>query len=282
VYFAAGSIGAALFVELPRPLDSMAPTPCPHFGQSIAPAGDVNADHFADFVIGCPAGIPGGAVSSAPARAFVMLGAPAFPRLSVAVPLRPPMGTDMGSSFGHLVAGVGNVTGTRRTIVAVGDETTANHLHLFEFGGEAPPVPSALPLPMGLLGLLPSLTSLRPLSAMVGLGDVNRDGHGDYLLAFGHVATPLVVLVPSRQAPSRLFPSILADPIVSLTGAGDFEADGFDDFAVGVRLAPGGGRVLLYPGAASYGPMLSPSVGAFILAEPAGRARYGLSLAAGR
>lgn len=77
------------------------------------------------------------------------------------------------------------------------------------------------------------------------VGDVDRDGFGDLAILLPHRATVYLwhgSAQPSAQALSIMYQGELDDVGVALSTAGDFNRDGFSDFAVSARRA----LILLY------------------------------------
>lgn len=231
-------------------------------GQAVASLGDINGDGWLDLGVGAPgtnalftgAGAltiyPGDGSSDRPGAGFVY-------RF---------FGDQLDEGMGAAVAGVGDVNGDGLDDFVVGSpgwDLGANQdvgrvfVHL---GRNGTPDPSA--------ELRGSQAGGRFGAAVAGAGDVNGDGYADILVGVplfddanridsGQVqiyfggpgtqfdTTPDVTLAPTA-AQSR-FGS-------SLAGVGDFNADGFADFVVGVPNATvgqsGEGAGLLYLGSA--------------------------------
>jgi FG-GAP repeat len=141
-----------------------------HFGQSVAGAGDVNADGFADIIIGAPTYDTG--------RVFVYHGSAAGPSLSPDFMVkngRTP--ADLGTS----VAGVGDVNGDGFGDVAVGAPRT---------GDTANPAEGSVRVYYGGahgLGSQPGFTVTETHAndlfggSVAGAGDVNGDGFPDVI-----------------------------------------------------------------------------------------------------
>ncbi|HEV8320470.1 MAG TPA: VCBS repeat-containing protein, partial [Myxococcota bacterium] len=85
------------------------------FGDSVAPAGDVNGDGFGDIVVGAPLNDAAGTIAG---RAYVYLGGPGA--TIEPTPDGTLTGASAGDSFGYSVAGAGDVNGDGFDDVVVG------------------------------------------------------------------------------------------------------------------------------------------------------------------
>ncbi len=218
------------------------------FGGSVASAGDLNGDGFADVVVGAP-----GAFSGA-GRAYVYLGSasglPATPSTTL---------TGGGGAFGSAVAGAGDVNGDGYTELVVGAPDLggfAGHSYAF-LGGAAGP------------SATPSVTLTAPDGAnghfgisLASLGDVNGDGYGDVVVGASHfnqltgrahVYLGGAMGLSTTPATSLTGPDLVGGNFgVSVAGAGDVHGDGFADLIVGASGAAGGaGRAFVYSGGAA-------------------------------
>jgi hypothetical protein len=229
------------------------------FGTSVATAGDVNGDGYADVIVGAP----GYSVNFQDfGAAFLYLGSASGPAAS---PFWRGDALHSGGAFGSSVATAGDTNGDGYADILVGDHeysgTSVSQGAVVLYRGSAsdPPLQwKVLPgvHPNGHFGISVSTA-----------GDVNGDGHADILI--GQVAT-------SSLQRARIYlgsatgPTTTADWTVAGSGgfgnavaaAGDVNGDGYSDVIVGANLYDNGesdeGRALLYLGAAS-GPTLTSS-----------------------
>ncbi len=150
-----------------------APTGSDQFGLSVAGAGDVNGDGFADVLIGA------NGTDGSRGAAFVYLGSAAGLPTTPAVRLSNP-DNGAGGEFGAAVAGLGDVNGDGYADVVVGarraaDVRGAAYFYLGGSGGLAT-TPSPLFDPAALAAS--DEFGIR----VAGAGDVNGDGYADALV----------------------------------------------------------------------------------------------------
>lgn len=208
-------------------------------GYWIDDAGDVNADGYADLLIGT---LPHG--DDAPYVGVV--GGPNGDLIGIL------NGDDL---FGQCVAGVGDLNGDGHDDILVGvahdstNATRAGAAHVFSgryLTDSTPPLILQTHLGTSAEGRL----GWRVASA----GDIDDDGVGDILIGSqreGCSVSPAagIVRVFSGQTGAllRTVSSAACDGFgASLDGVGDVDLDGFDDFIVGA--SAGAGRAIVYSG----------------------------------
>jgi hypothetical protein len=239
------------------------------FGDSVASAGDVNGDGYADFLVGAEmlggSGGPGAAhlfLGEATPNASDYNGATAARRIDLP-------GPDPGiPAYGDVVRSVGDVDGDGYADFVVG-AGNANVAHIY-FGSAAPSAADwgAAASARRIDVTSPDGASGQFGSAAAGAGDVNGDGYGDFLvgaLAAGSnlgaahlyyggsaptaagwngVSPPERVDLVSPDGSSGSFGGALAS-------AGDIDGDGYSDFLVGATGANSlAGAAHLYRGQA--------------------------------
>jgi hypothetical protein len=186
------------------------------FGLSVASAGDVNGDGYADVLVGSGyTSIYGGSV-------YLYLGGASGPS-TTPVTLSNPRGT---GAFGDVVAGAGDVNGDGFADVIIGgfnnmDPTEGAYLYL---GG-----PGGLSKPTALSPGAPQFGW--PVS---GAGDVNGDGYADVLVSA--LYSDLVSVYFGGPSGLSTMPQSIILPMNNsarnLAGAGDVNGDGFGDVAM--------------------------------------------------
>lgn len=147
--------------------------PFTQFAASLAAAGDVNGDGFADIVVGAP-----GANNNLGA-AYVYLGGASG--LSSA-PARTYTGSTGFGGVGHAVAGAGDTDGDGYADLAVGSfdyGAQVGAVYLYRGGPGGPASTPALTMPSGAVNDGFG-------TALAGLGDVNGDGYADLLAGAPH------------------------------------------------------------------------------------------------
>ncbi len=199
------------------------------FGTSVAFAGDVNADGFDDLVLGSPDS------SSGFGYVNVHLG-------SVTGPAEAPDLTWTGEvvydGFGQAVAGAGDIDGDGYADIVVGADGFESYTGraLVYLGGAVGP--AATPATT-LVGEYPFDEFGR---AVAGVGDVDGDGFGDVVIGapFATTFAGRAYLYMGSAAGLSAFPattwsggSEYATLGVSVAGAGDVDADGYDDVVIG-------------------------------------------------
>jgi len=204
------------------------------FGYSVAGAGDVDGDGFDDLIVG---GQPDANTPQPIGHVRVLSGSDG----SILLDIVGPVGT---SRLGCSVAGPGDVDGDGVPDILAGDwrdHTVINQagsVSLFS-GADG----SLLAIHYG------DLNSDRLGLNVSGAGDVNGDGTPDLLAsspwANGSLADVGMVRVWSGADGSVLY-TIYGDATLDFfggdaAGVGDFDADGFDDFAVGAFADDDGG-----------------------------------------
>jgi hypothetical protein len=222
-----------------------------YFGRSVAGAGDVNGDGYADVLVGADGADPSG--RSDAGVAYVYLGGAAG--LS-ATTHRAFEGAAMDDNFGYSVAGAGDINGDGYADVLVGAYTADPNSRT-----DAGAVYVALGSSTGL-----ATTPQRTLTgfaggdylghSVAGAGDVNGDGYADVVVgahdtapsgrtsagaAYVHLGGPSGL----SSTPQRTFTGALMDDRLgwSAAGAGDVNGDGYADIVVGATGVDFSGRM---------------------------------------
>jgi MYXO-CTERM domain-containing protein len=211
------------------------------FGRSIAAAGDIDGDGFADVVVGSPL-FDEGQVDEGRVAVFrgIAGGLSAVPSLNL-------YGNQPGARFGQALAGVGDVNGDGFADVAVGapgydSPSVADAGALFIYHGASPGLGKT---PSTLIPGVKTLRGTAGLGASVSrAGDLNKDGFSDLVVGFQGAQSAWVFygscqgILPTQVIPDgekernaktpRLFPWVKGLGR-AVAGGGDINGDGFPD-----------------------------------------------------
>jgi hypothetical protein len=222
-------------------------------GISVASAGDVNGDGYADVVIG------GGQVR-------VYLGSATGLATDPVAVMKPPSNNAAGEDFGSRVASAGDVNGDGYgdiVVTSYGERT----VYLFLGGPDGPSKkPSATITGPGAKGNFGY--------SVASAGDVNGDGYAD--LVVGEAGSVFVYLGSATglaTAPSATLTGSAAGSFGdAVAGAGDVNGDGYADIVVG---ASGSASAYLYLGGSAG----LAATSAAVLTGPDAQGRFGGSVA---
>lgn len=215
------------------------------FGFSVSSAGDVNADGFADVVVGSRNGDPDGTAS-------IFHGSPAG---IVRVAARQLSGVATRGTFGNSVAGAGDVNGDgyADVVVAAFGEDVGGRAQV---GTASIYLGSAAGIPASRAAVLEG-TAARDFfgHAVASAGDVNGDGFSDVIVGsvdaspggragagyakIFHGSANGVSTIAARTIEGVLAEDQLGSAVAS---PGDVNGDGFGDLAIGAGSASPGGR----------------------------------------
>jgi hypothetical protein len=261
------------------------------FGESVASAGDVNGDGFADVVVGAYTASPGGRTDAG--TASVYLGSPAGLSSTPALVLE---GVAAGDFFGVSVASAGDVDGDGFADVVVG-ATFADP------GGRTDAGTASVYLgsPTGLsstpaLGLEGVAANDHFGRSVASAGDVDGDGFADVVVGAPRAdpgdridaGTARVYLGSSAglsSTPALVLEGVAAGDFFgeSVASAGDVDGDGFADLVVCARLADPGGRTDAGTASVYLGsPAGLSSTAALVLEGVAANDNFGMPAASAR
>ena len=270
-----------------------------NFGKSVASAGDVNGDGYADVIVGAPLYDNGQTDEGA---AFIFRGSASG--IASSNPATPGVtqleSNQANAQLGTSVASAGDVNGDGYPDVIVGaplyDNGQTDEGAAWVFLGSASGITSGNP------GTASAQLESNQASASFGqsvasAGDVNGDGYADVIvgaplydngqtnegaafifrgsvsgIASSNPATPGVAQLESNQAGAQLG--------TSLASAGDINGDGYADVIVGAPIYnSGAGTALIYLGSASGIASGSPATAATEIDSDQANATLGRSVA---
>jgi hypothetical protein len=226
------------------------------YGYSVATAGDVNADGFADVVVGA---LDYDNPLSQEGRALLYLGAPTGLATTAAWSAE---GNQSGAFFGISVATAGDVNGDGMSDVAIGafryDNGETDEGRAFVYHGATAP-PTIAPSWIGEANQANAYLG----TSVAFAGDVNGDGLSDLI-----AGAPNYDLGETDEGRALLFHGTATGPSAApvwaaegnqsgchfgaaASGAGDVNGDGYVDVIVGAPDYSGRGRAFVFHGSAS-------------------------------
>jgi hypothetical protein len=222
-----GIDGTTLFTKLGESAND-------RFGTSVSGAGDVNADGYADFVVGAPL------AGSGTGKVYVYSGHTGALLWSAT--------GGAGDQLGTVVAGVGDVNNDgyddflAASPIAAGGGTSRGVAIVYS--GHTGAV---------LLTINGAFDGDYFGFSAAGVGDVNGDGHKDFVV--GSLFVGATLYSGANGSVLRTFTAPMDDRLgYSVAGAGDVDGDGVPDILVGAPqdgniFGPGNGYAVVYSGA---------------------------------
>ncbi|WP_262905867.1 beta strand repeat-containing protein [Hymenobacter terricola] len=249
------------------------------FGASVAGAGDVNGDGYADLIVGAPRG------SGYQGNAYVYLGSSTGVGTTAATTLSDPTAT-ANDAFGNSVAGAGDVNGDGYADLIVGAPRGSGYqgnAYVYYGGTDA-----LLPTPTATRVDPPSTANDYFGRNVIGAGDVNGDGYADLIVGAprgsGYQGNAYVyyggtdALLPTPTA-TRVDPPSTANDYFgrNVIGAGDVNGDGYADVLINADGTNSyRGTVYLYLGSSTG---LAPTAAATLSDPTATANNFGQSVA---
>ncbi len=258
------------------------------FGVSVASAGDLNGDGFADIIVGADTADPGGKIDAGAASIFLGSGAGI-----ATTPWQILEGALAGDWFGYSVTGIGDANGDGYGDVAIG-ASTADPGGRIDAGSASVFLGGAVGVNRAPSRVLEGAgVGDRFGSSVAGAGDLNGDGFEDLVVgAFfadpgsrSNAGTASIFhggVSGMTATPTRVLEGMATNDYFgfAVAGVGDVNGDGFADVGVGAQFADAGGRTdcgsaTVFPGSATGVPA-TPMGG---IAGAAATDRLGFSIA---
>lgn len=230
----AGNISASLFTDGPGGSD---------FGRSITGIGDFNGDGFSDFAVGAPSS--GGNAGTVFIYSGNVNGLPGTPTSSI---------TGMAGEFlGTEVSAIGDINGDGLTDLMVAGQDNVSLV----FGTDSAATRN-----------ISFATGGYSVLGGGGVGDFNGDGYDDFVITLGDSGGSKSYVVFGRDFPTNAtydlnflkdsanalelnYSGVNNTGTVNVSAIGDINADGYEDFAIGLPDANGaadgdGGLAIVY------------------------------------
>ncbi|MCK6523435.1 FG-GAP-like repeat-containing protein [Myxococcota bacterium] len=245
-----------------------------YFGETVSSAGDVNGDGYDDVLVGASA------ITSGRGSAYVFHGSASGVSSTASRTLN---GVTAGNYFGFALATLGDVNNDGYDEIVVGAyNNSSGKGAVYIYHGSS-------------TGIGSSATTTLAGTASGGefgwsvdsAGDVNSDGYNDLVVGADYVSSgngAAYVYYGSSSGISSSSPTSLAGSGAggfgfSVTGAGDLNADGYDDIAVGAPYHSSSvGRVYVYHGSSTG---LKTSVSATLSGSGSSGEYFGWALSGG-
>ncbi len=217
-----------------------------HAGISVAGAGDLNGDGFADLLVGARGESANGSGAGA---AYLVLG-PVEGQVDLSDAHAKMMGEHPGDGAGQSVAGAGDVNGDGLADLLIGaPRGQSNGIDAGVAYLVMGPVTGEWNLSMADTKFAGEASGDSAGYSVAGAGDVNGDGHGDLLVgatdeSSGSPSAGVVYLVLGSvlgqvdlsDADARMYgESAYQYAGCSVAGAGDVDNDGYDDIMIGAN-----------------------------------------------